>query len=376
MAAPTGTSRVFQVHPLRTCNLRCLHCYSESAPVRRERLSPEVIWDAISAAAADGYNVVGFSGGEPLLYEPLGELLAATRKLGLRVSVTTNGMVLDGRRVGWLHDAGACLVAISLDGAPGSHNRMRNSPRAFETMRDRLPLLRDAGIAFGFIFTLTQFNCDELEWVAEFAVSQGARLLQVHALEVMGRAGESLGDAAPDDHELAVAFVETVRLQAEAGDRIVIHFDLLDRDFLAANPARFFATPRPADAASRPFADALSPLVLEPDGTLVPLGYGFPRAFALGNLRDAAWPELIRDWRATREVEFHRLCHGIWEETQDTAERPFVNWYSEVRRRAVDWERSARAAAISLPAALPGEGRARGRDLSDPHSNRLEARSR
>jgi MoaA/NifB/PqqE/SkfB family radical SAM enzyme len=341
MAAPTGSSRIFQVHPLRTCNLRCLHCYSESEPVRHEHLPPEIIWEAISAAAADGYDFVGFSGGEPLLYEPLGELLAATRKLGLRVSVTTNGMLLNERRVGWLRDAGTCLVAISLDGEPESHNRMRGSARAFESMRERLPLLREAGIAFGFIFTLTQFNCNELEWVAEFAQAQGARLLQVHALEVVGRAGESLGDAAPDDHEVAVAFVEATRLQAEAGDRIVIHFDLLDRDFLADNPATFFATPRAADAAARPFAEAISPLILEPDGTLAPLGYGFPRAFALGNVRDAPWSELIRDWRATREADFRRICQEVWEETRERTERPFINWYSEVRRRAADWEMAA-----------------------------------
>src|SRR5437868_5153768 len=338
MAAPTGTSRIFQVHPLRTCNLRCLHCYSESAPARQERLPPEIIWEAICAAQAEGFDVVGFSGGEPLLYEPLGELLAATRKLGVRVSVTTNGMLLDERRVGWLRDAGTCLVAISLDGQPESHNRMRGSARAFESMQERLPLLREAGIAFGFIFTLTQFNCDELQWVANFAREQGAQLLQVHALDVVGRAEESLGDAAPDNYELAVAFVETMRLQAEAGDGMVIHFDLLDRDFLADNPVTFFATPRAADAASRPFADAVSPLILEADGTLVPLGHGFPRAFALGNLRHAAFSELIRDWRARRELEFRRLCREIWEEVREPAEWPFVNWYSEVRQRATNWE--------------------------------------
>jgi MoaA/NifB/PqqE/SkfB family radical SAM enzyme len=349
MAAPTGASRIFQVHPLRTCNLRCLHCYSESAPAQHEQLPAGIVWEAIRAAAAEGYDVVGFSGGEPLLYEPLGELLAATRKLGVRLSVTTNGMLLDERRVGWLRD-GDCLVAISLDGRPESHNRMRGSSRAFESMQDRLPLLREAGIAFGFIFTLTQFNCDELEWVAHFATQQGAQLLQVHALEVVGRAGESLSDAAPDDYELAVAFVEATRLQAEAGDGIVIHFDLLDRDFLAENPATFFATPRAADAVSRPFAESVSPLILEADGTLVPLGHGFPRAFALGNLRDASFSELIRVWRVTREVEFRRICQGVWEETHEPAEWPFINWYSEVRRSAADWRiRAGNEAVVSSP---------------------------
>jgi MoaA/NifB/PqqE/SkfB family radical SAM enzyme len=337
MAAPTGATRIFQVHPLRTCNLRCLHCYSESAPGQRERLPAEFVWEAITSAAAEGYDVVGFSGGEPLLYEPLGELLAAARRLGLRLSVTTNGMLLDERRVGWLRD-GNCLVAISLDGEPESHNRMRDSPRAFQAMQERLPLLRGAGIPFGFIFTLTQFNSNELEWIASFALDQGAQLLQVHPLDVIGRAEDSLGGAAPDAHELAVAFVETMRLQAEVGEGLTIHFDLLDRDFLAENPDAFFATARPADAASRPFAESISPLILEADGTLVPLGYGFPQTFALGNLRSSSMSELIRDWRATRELEFRRLCRGIWEEAREPAEWPFVNWYSEVRQRAANWK--------------------------------------
>ena len=337
MAAPTGATRILQVHPLRTCNLRCLHCYSESDPGQRERLPAEVVWEAITSAKAEGYSVVGFSGGEPLLYEPLGELLRATRGLGLRVSVTTNGMLLDERRVAWLRE-GACLVAISLDGMPESHNRMRGSPRAFKTMQDKLHLLREARIAFGFIFTLTQFNCDELEWVAAFARDQGAQLLQVHALDVVGRARDSLGNAAPDGRELAAAFVETMRLQAEAGDTMTVHFDLLDRDFLAENPGTFFSTPRSADAAFRPFAESISPLILEADGTLVPLGHGFPRAFALGNLRTSPFSELIQNWRDTRECEFRSVCREVWQEARAPAEWPFINWYSEVRQRAANWK--------------------------------------
>jgi len=343
MAAPTGATRILQVHPLRTCNLRCLHCYSESAPGQRERLPSEVVWKAITSAQAEGYDVVGFSGGEPLLYEPLGELLAAAHGLGLRLSVTTNGMLLDERRAGWLRESN-CLVAISLDGEPESHNRMRGSPRAFETMQERLPLLREAGIAFGFIFTLTQFNSNELEWAAAFALEQGAQLLQVHPLDVVGRAGESLGDAAPDSYELAVAFVETTRLQAEAGDKMTIHFALLDRDFLAENPDAFFSNSCPANGSCGPFAESISPLILEADGTLVPLSHGFPRAFALGNVCAAPFGELVRDWRATRELEFRRLCRAVWEDMCQPAEWPFVNWYSEVRRRAVNWKMGEAAA--------------------------------
>jgi MoaA/NifB/PqqE/SkfB family radical SAM enzyme len=71
-------------------------------------------------------------------------------------------------------------------------------PRAFSTMAARLEGVRRSGIPFGFIFTLTQFNLHELEWVAGFALQQGARLLQIHPLEEAGRAAERLAGARPD----------------------------------------------------------------------------------------------------------------------------------------------------------------------------------
>src|SRR5437016_2217234 len=80
------------------------------------------------------------------------------------------------------------LLAISLDGVPESHNRMRSHPRAFEIMVQRLDGLRKSDIVFGFIFTLSQYNLDELPWVAEFAVAQRAQLLQIHPLQETGRA--------------------------------------------------------------------------------------------------------------------------------------------------------------------------------------------
>jgi MoaA/NifB/PqqE/SkfB family radical SAM enzyme len=52
---------------------------------------------------------------------------------------------------------------------------MRASPHAFAQMASRLKGLRSSGIPFGFIFTLTQQNVHELQWVADFAAEQGAR---------------------------------------------------------------------------------------------------------------------------------------------------------------------------------------------------------
>jgi len=169
MDAPGATQPTIQIHPTRRCNLRCLHCYSRSGPEERDWLTCETLEDAITAAWAEGYRIASFSGGEPVLYGGLRRLLLHAKQLSMRTTVTSNGMLLTGERLAML--AGCTdVLAISLDGIPESHNRMRASSQAFERMQANLEGVRNSGIGFGFIFTLTLHNVNEVNWAAQFAV--------------------------------------------------------------------------------------------------------------------------------------------------------------------------------------------------------------
>ena len=198
---PTGSARIVQIHPTRKCNLSCLHCYSQSSPRERGALDIKLLCEAVTVAAIEGYNTVSLSGGEPLLYAPLRELLQHARACGMRTTVTTNGMLLTPRNIERLRDV-VDVLAISVDGVPASHNRIRGNALAFDTMQARLADVRTAGFNFGFIFTLAQHNLDELDWVKEFAIQQGARLLQVHPLEEVGNAAQRLAGKTPDAFHL------------------------------------------------------------------------------------------------------------------------------------------------------------------------------
>ena len=344
---PTGGSNVVQVHPTRRCNLSCLHCYSSSGPTRRETIDVGVLVDGLADAVAEGYDVVSISGGEPLLYGSLPTLLGEAKALGLRTAITTNGMLLDARRLARLEGV-TDLVAISLDGEPASHNVMRAHPKAFETMAARLPGLRAAGLPFGFIFTLTQHNVHELEWVAQFAYDAGAALLQVHPLETTGRAQGQLDDAHPDRLENTYAFLEAARLRAQFGDRMAIQVDVSHGPSLQADPARVYAdggaTEGPhAEGNSehpveeQPLAQLASPLVIEPDGVVVPLVYGFDRHFALGNLHQGRLADFADTWRRTRAHAFRTLCRRVLAHATapEAGEQPFFNWYETMRGAAV-----------------------------------------
>jgi MoaA/NifB/PqqE/SkfB family radical SAM enzyme len=292
----------------------------------------------LSAAREEGYTVAGFSGGEPLLYRPLGEVLAHAKREGLVTTVTSNGMLLDARRLAML--AGRVdLLAISLDGVPRSHDRMRGDPRAFATMEGRLDGVRRSGIPFGFIFTLTQFNLDELPWVASFALAQGAALLQVHPLEIAGRAAVELADARPDPTEASWALIAAAKLQEQVGERLRVHLDLFDREALRRAPERVFADGAAADGAGRgrPLGESLSPLILEADGTLVPVHYGFARRFALGNVRTDDFRTCAERWRGGLDADFRALCRAEFAELVDSDELPVANWYERLGRRAAGW---------------------------------------
>jgi MoaA/NifB/PqqE/SkfB family radical SAM enzyme len=332
--SPSGhASRIIQIHPSRRCNLQCLHCYSASGPTEREQLDPEVFTQLISDASFLGYDIASFSGGEPTLYPHLRLLLDQAHRHQMKTVVVSNGMLLTEQRLEAL--AGAIdILAISLDGMPETHNQMRNHPAAFETMVSRLPAIRDAGIPFGFIFTLTYQNYQQFDWVVDFALEQGASLLQIHPLEGVGRAQSSLQGIVPNASLAAYAYLKTNRLRDSlAKQQLFLQLDLIHQQYLLMDPQRFYAH-RPKPDGEVPLSELISPLVVEPDGTVVPLQYGFSRHYGLGNLKQAQLPALAKTWQQQIYPDFLNLCQQVYTEMSVPQELPIFDWYGAVTDRA------------------------------------------
>ena len=227
--SPTGIAPVLQVHPTRRCNIACAHCYSVSGPTAREELPLELLSGCLEDAFALGYRQLAVSGGEPLLYRPLPDLLVRARDLGMVTTITSNGMLLTPRRWEPLAEL-VDVLAISIDGTPEEHDEIRRREGAFARTTANLEVVRSTGTAFGFIFTLTQHNADSLEFVVRLAAEEGARSVQVHPLTLVGRAASTMTEACPDEIELAAALWEAARLGHELG--VVVHVDAITADQL------------------------------------------------------------------------------------------------------------------------------------------------
>ncbi len=297
------TSRTVNIAGPSAYDATCNACIV--IPIRyrvTEQLAIDLLSKVVAMRPPSGYRVMSVSGGEPLLYPGLAQLLRAAHTSGLVTTVTTNGMLLDQRQLNVL-GADCDLVAISLDGIPESHNFMRNSTRAFDDMCARLPALRASGIPFGFIFTLTFHNVHELEWVADFAVEQGASLLQLHPLEPVGRATCRLGESYPDGEENAAAVCEAGRIRELYEGTLEVQIDLATVPAMREHPTRVFVREATLCGAQT-VADVIAPLVVETSGLVSPSLAWDPARLGPGNIKDRSLPDLAADWLARDYAAF------------------------------------------------------------------------
>jgi AdoMet-dependent heme synthase len=125
------------------CNARCKFCgvwkYSREGMLTPER------WGEVLADLRDhGLHSVLFTGGEPLLYPHIFELLEHAGGLAIETAIITNGYLLDAacaKRLGRL--AGLKEVTVSIDSAdPAVHDRVRKRPGLFARATNGMAQMR------------------------------------------------------------------------------------------------------------------------------------------------------------------------------------------------------------------------------------------
>ena len=79
----------------RTCNLRCVHCYSDS---NAARYPGELTWKEMQAVVDDlaAYQIPSllFSGGEPMIHPRFFDLVDLASSKGLKLTISTNGTLI------------------------------------------------------------------------------------------------------------------------------------------------------------------------------------------------------------------------------------------------------------------------------------------
>lgn len=141
------------------CNLNCRQCFAKASPSNSDGIDKNVLMGKIReiARSVPKSAPIRFGGGEPLLYPALFEVIGECRQLGIPVSMTTNGTLLDDVTAARLKDAELQSLTISIDGTKEYHEHFRGEG-AFELAQKGLRSALHAGIDASLAFTVTARN--------------------------------------------------------------------------------------------------------------------------------------------------------------------------------------------------------------------------
>lgn len=153
----------FELTPL--CNLDCKMCYVhlDGAQFAGKKLLPVEIWkDLAEQAHRAGTLYISLTGGECLTYPDFDELYLHLWRMGIRITVLSNGVLMDEARVEFFKRYLPREIQITLYGSSDDAYEKVTGKRAFTTVKHNLELLRDADLPVSIAITPNRFMADDI----------------------------------------------------------------------------------------------------------------------------------------------------------------------------------------------------------------------
>ncbi len=213
----------------RRCNLRCIHCYSQSNDQDYSgELTTEEGFALIDDLAQFGSPVLLFSGGEPLMRPDLFELIAHARSKGMRAVLSTNGTLITKEIAQKLKDFDLSYVGVSLDGLEKIHDSFRGKKGAFKDAINGLRNCQEVGIKVGLRFTINKKNVEDIPGIFQLLRDENIPRVCFYHLVYSGRGTEIIKeDLSHDDTRATVDLLmrETKQLFSEGIETEVLTVD-------------------------------------------------------------------------------------------------------------------------------------------------------
>lgn len=273
MSVIKGYEFFIQWHLTERCNLRCAHCYQETAPSGQELSFPEIVsvieevaemlaaWRlAYGIEFSPSFHVTG---GEPLLHRHLPAILAEMKNRNFAVYLLSNGTLITES---WAEKLAALKVdgvQVSLEGPGQIHEDIRGAG-SFAAALSGAKNLVGAGVKVIFNTTLSRLNAASFLNLVPLSLSLGVQELGCARLVPAGR-GEALLDQMLSPEELLGFYQEVLSLEVNG-------LDVGSGDPLA-NQMGGGEVPEAGEDDSFPWggcAAGVSGLTLLPDGTILP----------------------------------------------------------------------------------------------------------
>ena len=170
-----------QWHITDRCDQRCKHCYIYSRD--ETALCTEMGIDALKIIFRDFIDTCErmhrspsfvITGGDPLLYPQIWELLEIFKENGVHFVVLGNPFHLSESVAARLYDLGCTCYQMSLDGLRETHDNIR-MPGSYDMTLEKIPMINASGIKSSIMTTISKTNINEIpalvEVIHEYRVS-------------------------------------------------------------------------------------------------------------------------------------------------------------------------------------------------------------
>jgi radical SAM protein with 4Fe4S-binding SPASM domain len=213
----------------RTCNLKCVHCYSDS---EEKAYSGELTTDEgknlITDLASFNIPALLFSGGEPLIRKDIWELAEHGKSQGMRMTLSTNGTLIDETVARRIKDLGFTYVGISLDGIGEVNDKFRGKEGAFKKAMRGFQNCVKVEQRVGLRMTLTRHNFENLHGIFDFIEAENIQRACFYHLVYAGR-GQGISDEDLTHEETRIA-MDIILDRTEDFHKRGLHKDILTVD--------------------------------------------------------------------------------------------------------------------------------------------------
>ena len=292
----------------RTCNLRCVHCYSDSeTKAYNGELNHEEALKMLDDMAEYGVPILLFSGGEPLMRKRVFELMAYAKKIGVRPTLSTNGTLISRDVARNMKRAGLGYAGISMDGFGETNDKFRGKAGAFDAMVKGVDNCLAENVKVSLRFTVTQHNAHDLPKVFDFLEQKNLPRMCVYHLVYSGRGSDIMGDDV--ERKFSREIVDQIIDRAEYFHRKGFEKDLLTIDNHCDGP---YLIVRLRREGKHKLAGDIHTLLLKQGGNRS--GIGFGDVDNLGNVHadQFSWDY---SWGNVRTKTFRQIWDNISDET-------------------------------------------------------------
>lgn len=145
----------------RACNLKCIHCLNNSGIKQKDELTKEDLLKLIKNFSSHGVQEIRFTGGEPLLFNGIYDLIKFATEEGICTSLGTNGTLVTKEVAKKLKESGLKKVVVSIDGNKKIHDKIRGK-KNYQKAMNGLKYLQKNGINVRVNSVIMKSNMDDV----------------------------------------------------------------------------------------------------------------------------------------------------------------------------------------------------------------------